>query len=179
MKVNTNKAFQRLLFLILFGLILVIKVHILLIYVVVFYLSFEYLNQHKNYLQMVFYQTYNWLFLAFLSFIILVRANLFEFSETTHYHLNSLEHLFFSGIICLILTIYLSILNVHFKTKFWYLLAIFIIFNGIGLCNEYFQNYFQHSEVFLLKKEDCKDVIINLIGSTLFVTALLFTKIKN
>ena len=179
MKVIANRAFQRLLFLLLLGLIFIIKVPILILYEVVFYLSFEYLNQNKKYQQMVFYQTYNWLFISFLSFIVLVRANLFQLSEMIHYHVNSIEHLFFSGIICLILTIYLQILNFNFKSKFTYLLVIFILFNGIGLCNEYFQNYFQHSEVFLLKKDDCKDLIINLIGSSIFVIASLFSKIKN
>jgi hypothetical protein len=180
MKVSWNSLkFQRLLFLVLFLIIILIKTYILLVYEVLFYLSFEYLNSNFKYLKINLHKIYNWLFLSFLGFIVLVRADLFNFSDTTDYHINSIEHIFFSGIVCLILLVYNQMFNL-IRNKFKVLLlVIFITFNFIGLLNEYFQNFFQHTPIFYLKDNDIKDLVINLIGSSLFVIFSLVFKFKN
>jgi hypothetical protein len=174
----SSKNFQRLLFLLFFIAIILIKTNILLIYEIVFFASYEYLNGNKKYLQLQLYSYYNWFFLFLLGFIILVRADLFNFSDAVDYHLNSVEHLFFSFIVCLLLSVYMTLLNVFAKYKALKLVFIFVAFNFIGLLNEYFQNYFQHSDVLLLKENDSKDMMINLLGSILFVIFSYILRIK-
>lgn len=174
----SSKNFQRLLFLTFFGAIILIKTKILLLYEIVFFASYEYLNSNKNYLQLQLHCYYNWFFLFFLGFIILVRADLFNFSDEIAYHLNSVEHLFFSFLICLLLSVYITLFTVFANHKVVKLLFIFIAFNLIGLLNEYFQNYFQDSEVFLLKENDSKDMVINLLGSILFIIFASVFRIK-
>ena len=174
----SSKKFQRLLFLIFFIAIILIKTNILLIYEIVFFTSYEYLNSNKKYLQLQLHCYYNWFFLFFLGFIILVRADLFNFSDTIDYHLNSVEHLFFSFIICLLLSIYMTLFDVLTNHKALKFILIFGTFNFIGLLNEYFQNYFQHSDVLLLKENDAKDMMMNLLGSILFVIFAYIFRVK-
>ena len=59
------------------------------------------------------------------------------------------------------------------------MLVIFILFNFIGLLNEYFQNFYSQTQLFNLKENDIKDIFINFIGSTLFLITSIFYKIKN
>jgi hypothetical protein len=169
---------QRFLFLFLFIAIIAIKIPILRVYEILFYLSFEYLNANKKYTQLKNHNLYNWLFIAFLGFVILVRADLFGFSETTEYHLNSAEHLFFACIICLTITLYLNLFNILTNKPFLTLFFVFIGFNGIGLLNEFFQNFFEQTPTFRLKENDVKDIIINLIGSSLYVFFVCSFKLK-
>ncbi len=174
-----TSLFQRIFFIIIFLVIIYIEFYLLLIYEFLFYLSFEYLNSNSTYLKLKYYKVYNNLFLFFLVFIVLVRCNLFNFSETVHYHLNSLEHLFFALIICLLLSIYIQIFKFPLHTTFQILIFVFITFNGIGFLNEFFQNFFQQTPIFILNTTDIKDLIINFIGSTFFILISMFYKIKN
>lgn len=171
--------FQRIFFAIIFILIIYIQFYLLLIYELFFYLSFEYLNSNPSYLKLKFHKVYNNLFLFFLLFIVLVRSKLFTFSEAVHYHLNSLEHLYFALIICLIISIYIQIFQFPLKTRFQKLLFIFIAFNSIGFLNEFFQNFFLQTPIFILNTTDIKDLIINVVGSTIFILIAMFYKIKN
>lgn len=174
----STKNFQRLLFLIFFIAIILIKTNILLIYEIVFFSSYEYLNSNKKYIQLQLHSNYNWFFLFFLGLIILVRADLFNFSDAVDYHLNSVEHLFFSFVICLLLSIYMELFEVLTNCKILKFIVIFVVFNFIGLLNEYFQNYFLHSDVLLLKENDTKDMMINILGSFLFVIFAYIFRVK-
>lgn len=174
-----SKNIQRLLFLLLFVTIIFIKVYLLLIYETLFLISFEYLNSNKKYLKITSHKLYNWVFVSFLAFIVLVRADLFNFSETIDFHINSVEHLFFSCIICLLLSIYMQIFDFLSQSRITKLIVIFVAFNTIGFLNEYFQNFFQQTPIFYLKEDDIKDIVINLIGSTIFLIVSLFYKMKN
>ena len=170
---------QRLLFLFLFLVTIVSGTSFLLIYEVLFYLSFEYLNSNSNYLKIKSHKFYNWLFLFFLGFIVFVRIDIFNFSKTIDYHLNSLEHLLFAFVICLTLYVYMHIFNLISSKFYLNLLVVFIAFNGIGFLNEYFQNFYQQQPIFCLKETNIKDIIINVIGSSLVVILALFYKFKN
>jgi len=163
----------------LFFLTLVSSIRFLLIYEVLFYFSFEYLNSNSNYLKIKLHKFYNWLFLSFMSFIVFVRMDMFSFSTTTNYHLNSAEHLLFAFVICLTLYIYMQIFNLISSQFYLNLLIVFIAFNGIGLLNEFFQNFYQQKTIFYLKETNIKDIIINGIGSSLVVILSLFYKFKN
>lgn len=169
---------QRLLFLALTIAIIISKVYVLLVYEFVYYLSFEYLNSNSKYRQINGYKTYNWLFIFYLAFEVLVRAHLFHFTKTIDYNINTSEHLFFTFLISLSISIYMQFFNLLSENRLLKLIAVFAVLNFIGLINEYFQNFFQGLPIFLLDGDDIKDMIINLIGSSLFVVLSLLYKPK-
>ncbi len=178
MKFVSLRNIQRLFFALLFLTIIFIELPTLLVYEALFYLSYEYLNSNKSYLAIRNHIIYNWLFLTFLSFIILVRSKCFFVSESFDYHLNTIEHLFFACIICLILSIYFKIFNLNIS-RIKSLLLVFGIFNLIGLVNEYLQNLFQQTPFLRLEKGDVKDIYVNLAGSGLYLVLATISKIKN
>lgn len=167
---------QRILFLVLTVLIILSKVYVLLIYEAVYYGSFEYLNSNSKYRKINAYKTYNWLFIGYLAFEVLVRAHLFHFTKTTDYNINTTEHLFFTFLISLSISIYMQFFNLLQWNRLLKLIAVFVVLNFIGLINEYFQNFFQGLPIFYLDADDRKDMTINLIGSTLFVVLSLLYK---
>lgn len=169
---------QRLSFLLLAIAIIFSKVYVLLIYESVYYLSFEYLNSNKKYREINAHKTYNWLFIAYLAFEVLVRAHLFNLGERIDYHINSVEHLFFTFLISLTISIYMHFFDLLAENRLVKLMTVFIILNLIGVINEYFQNFYQGLPLFYLEETDIKDLIINLIGSSLFVIISLIYKPK-
>ncbi len=173
----SQKNIQRFLFGALFVTILIIKVYFLLLYAAVFYLSYEYLNSNKSYLANTRQTFYNWLFIFFLLFVVLVRSKWFFNSPNMNYNLNIAEHFFFAFIVCLTLSIYFQILtykNIRLKS----LLLIVLVFNIIGLLNECFQNFFQSKALFILEQEDLKDIVVNIGGSVLYFQLALISKKK-
>lgn len=173
------KSIQRLIFLFLTFLIIIFQKYFLLVYAAVFYASFEYLNQNSKYNALKRRHIYNGLFIAFFAFVVFVRIKVFYFSESTEYHLNTLEHFFFAIIICLVINIYFLIFSILQRSHVMKMLSVFIVFNLIGIVNEYFQNYFQPEDYFyLLKENNIKDLMINLLGSLLFLLASIDYKFK-
>ncbi|HNP34038.1 MAG TPA: hypothetical protein PKN96_12165 [Flavobacterium sp.] len=138
-------------------------------YELLFYLSFEYLNSNPKYLKISFYKVYNWLFLAFVTLIVLVRLNLYDFSAAVDYHINTVEHLSFAFAICLTLSVYMQLFDIAPNRKLLKFIIVFIIFNGLGFFNEFFENIFQQRPFFSIEGNDIKDLIVNLIGSSSFI----------
>lgn len=170
---------QRILFLFLTIAFISTGVYILLAYLMVYYLSFEYLNSNKKYKEISAHKIYNWLFVIYPAFILLVRGRLFNFTETVVYHLNTAEHLFFAFLICLTLSIYLQLFNFLSNNDLLKLFTVFGLLNFIGILNEYFQNFYHQLPLFHLEQDDLKDMTVNLLGSTLFVIVSLFSKVKS
>jgi hypothetical protein len=156
--------------------IILSKIYVLLIYEAVYYLSFEYLNSNAKYREIRAHKTYNWLFIGYLAFEVLVRAHLLELNEAIDYHINSVEHLFFTFLISMTISIYLHFFNLMAGNRFLKLMVVFVILNGIGIVNEYFQNWYQELPIFYLEETDLKDLVINFIGSSLFVVISMFYK---
>lgn len=169
---------QRIVFLILSAAFVLGKVYVLLAYVSIYYCSFEYLNSNKKYLEISSYKIYNWLFIAYLAFIVFVRSGLFHFTVLANYNLNTAEHLFFAFLICQTIAIYMQLFNFLSDNYLLKLITIFAFLNVIGIINEYFQNFYHQLPLFFLEKDDVKDLTINLIGSSLFVLASLLYKRK-
>ena len=169
---------QRILFLVLTVLIILSKVYVLLIYETVYYLSFEYLNSNSKYREIDEYRAYNWLFISYLAFEVLVRAHLFHFTKTIDYNINTSEHLFFTFLISLSISIYMQFFKLLSGNRLLKLIAVFVILNLIGLINEYFQNFYQGLPFFNFEADDIKDMTINLIGSSFFVMISLLYKPK-
>lgn len=53
-----------------------------------------------------------------------------------------------------------------------------IIFNSIGLINEFFQNYFQGKLLFILDEFSIKDLIANGLGTLIFIISIKFLTIR-
>lgn len=169
---------QRIAFFLLTIVFLTCKVYVLLVYVSIYYLSFEYLNSNKKFEEITFHKTYNWFYVAYLAFVVFVRSGLIEFSKNADYHLNTAEHLFFMFLICQTVLIYIQLFNFLSSNYLLRLVVVFIILNFIGIVNEYFQNFYQNLTIFYLEQTDIKDLVINLIGSLLFIIISLFYKLK-
>lgn len=169
---------QRIAFLLLTAVFIVFKVYILLAYISVYYVSFEYLNSNKKYKEMDAHRIYNWLYVAYLAFIAFVRGGLFHFPETVNYHLNTAEHLFFMFLICQTVLIYMEVFNVLRENYLFRLFAVFAALNLIGILNEYFQNLYTRLPLFILEENDLKDLKINLIGLSLFFITMLILNRK-
>lgn len=144
----------------------------------VFYISFEYLNQNNNYLTLKKHNYYNWIFVLFLAFIVWVRTRTYAFSESVEYHLNTIEHLLFAITICILVTVYMQLFRILKENSFRNLVLVLIVFNCIGVVNEYVQNYFRQIEVFTLDQNNLKDIMINAIGSVLFLIGSIEYKLK-
>ena len=174
----TTKNIQRLSFLLLAISAILIQMYMLLGSQILYYLSFEHLNSNAKYLKMPSYKIYNWLFISFVVFVVLVRADLFGFSDTIAFHINTAEHLYFSGVMCLMLLIYMQLFNLASNNLLMRLTVVFVILNLLGLINEFFQNLFQERPFFSIEGNDIKDMIVNLVGSSLFVIISLLYKSK-
>lgn len=169
---------QRLFFLLLSVAFVLCKVYILLAYISIYYLSFEYLNSNKKYLELAAHSIYNWLFIAYLAFIVFVRGHLFHFSAMADYNLNTAEHLFFAFLICQTMLVYMEIFNLLPGKYILKLFTVFGLLNLIGILNEYFQNCYHHFPIFKLESDDLKDLMINLIGTSLFVIVSSLYRLK-
>lgn len=169
---------QRALFFFLTAVFLCYGIYALIAYIVVYYASFEYLNSNRNYLRMTLHQVWNWLYIAYFAFVVFVRCHIIKFYETTNYHLNTAEHLFFAFLICQTLLIYMQIFGILKKKWLLRLTLVFGTLNLIGLINEFFQNFYQQTSFFYLEAADLKDMVINFIGSLSFVVVSVIRKRK-
>ena len=173
-----NKSIQRVLF---YGLIVVVilnRHYMLLMYSFVFYGSFEYLNQNNRYTELIKHNQYNWIFLLFLAFIVWVRTRSYTFSQSVEFHLNTMEHIFFALTICLLLSVYVQLFGVFKENKTKNVFLVCVAFNLIGLLNEFVQNYFRLTHFSTLELSNIKDVLVNLIGSSLFLIFSIQYKFK-
>ena len=155
------------------------KLYMLLTCEILFYVSFEYLNSNPDYLKLPSYRIYNWLFVGFVAFVVLIRSKVLGFSGAIEFHINTIEHLFFSGIICLTTSIYLKLFDILSGSLFKRLILIFLVFNFIGLLNEFIQNLYQGMPFFSIEGNAIKDLIVNLFGSSLFVLISALYKDKS
>jgi hypothetical protein len=174
----SNKWIHRFLFYVLISIIVWNKHYLLLMHSIFFYISFESLNQNANYLSLKRHDLYNWIFIFFLAFITWVRTRSFPFSESIEFHLNTAEHLFFAITVCVLVTVYLQLFGVLKANTIQNLVLVLVVFNLIGVVNEWVQNYFREVEVFTLDQSNIKDIVINAIGSVLFLIGSIDYKLR-
>ena len=153
----------------------------LLYYVAVFVGSIEFLNQRDAFKNLPNFKFLNGIFALFLTFIVLNRSRHFKMSHYTEGVVNILEHGFFALIICLKLLLYFHLFsNYSIRLK---AVLVAIIFNSIGIVNEIFQNWLNHRALFSFIEDARKDLLINCLGSILFLILLslssLFSKKPN
>jgi hypothetical protein len=142
----------------------------LLYYAIVMVASIEFLNSQKVFKNLPNYTIFNVIFITYLVFIIINRSRHFKFGAYTEGTLNIAEHGFFALIICSKLLLYFHLFSKYsFKLK---AIFAFIAFNLIGLINEIFQNKLNHRPLFLFIEDARKDMIVNGLGSLLFLIIL-------
>ena len=153
----------------------------LLYYTAVFVGSVEFLNQREAFKKLPNFKLLNLVFIAFLTFIILNRSRHIRLSVYTEGVVNILEHGFFALIICLKLLVYFHLFSNYSIRLKAFLVAL--AFNLIGLVNEIFQNWLNHRALFSFIEDARKDLLINCLGSILFLILLslssLFSKKPN
>ncbi|MES2776194.1 MAG: hypothetical protein V4722_18605 [Bacteroidota bacterium] len=135
----------------------------------------SYLNTRKQYLEEP-YKWFNTLFLIYLVFVVWERTRHYQFSPFVELMINNLQHVCFGVMICFIATRVLKLQPFNVQSFALRLLLGILIFNGIGLINEGFQNSLQHRSFFALIPDSRKDIRMNLIGSALFLGAALVLK---
>lgn len=144
-----------------------INVPILYFYILFFFISVEVLLLKKSKSETQMFKLSQLFFTFFVSYVLFVRAHIWGFSEETCYNLNTIEHLLFSLVICLLIYCYISFYS-NKKIQNSIFLSV-MIFNLIGLINEFFQNYFQGKSVLMLDEFSIKDLIVNVLGSVIFI----------
>jgi hypothetical protein len=157
--------------------IFVIQKPIFYYYVAVFYLLIlilENTSKRKNNFEYQFFKLFSYFFVLFVLF---VRSEFIQFSKTINYFLNTLEHLFFALVVCF----FMNFIVFSFNKSLLFIKRLFFVviaFNIIGLLNELFQNYFQDKALFSINIYSLNDIIVNLIGSVVFVIILIINKLR-
>lgn len=150
----------------------------LLYYAAIFVGSIEFLNQREAFRNLSNFKFLNGIFALFLTFILLNRSRHIRFGIYTEGVINILEHGFFALIICLKLLLYFHLFSKYsIRLK---AILVALIFNSIGIINEIFQNWLNHRALFSFIQDARKDLIINFLGTILFLILLslssLFSK---
>ncbi len=143
---------------------------ILYFYIFFFFLNVEILLINKIKSETHIFRCSQLFFMGFVAYVLFVRSFICGFSDTVNYHLNTVEHLLFAIVVSLMI-LYYFLFFTHIRIKFSIWISIFI-FNGIGLINEFFQNYFQGKAIFHLESFSVKDIKVNLFGTFLFLLGI-------
>jgi hypothetical protein len=149
-----------------------IKVPILYFYILFFFVSIEVLLLKKVKSETQIFKFSQLIFTFFVGYVLFIRTSIWSFSELTNYNLNTIEHVLFALVICFLIFYYISFFsNIR---MFHAILWSAIIFNSIGLINEFFQNYFQGKLLFILDELSIKDLIVNGLGTLVFIVIIKF-----
>ncbi len=142
--------------------------------------SLEVLNRQATYCRHQC-KLYNMLFTG-CSFLLLRRVTGWNETIISEYTLNTCEHLFFAVVICIKIYVYIkTISGIPGSARWQPGLIAFFTFTGIGVINEIFQNQLCQRSLFLLIPDSVKDIMVNTIGASIFMAAVLskimFTKL--
>lgn len=111
----------------------------------------------------------NLFFFCYIVFITWERTRQYKFSHDAEYMLNNAEHILFAVIVCLIAALFIKILLIPSASFIKTLLLSVVVFNIIGIVNEYFQNIINHRSFGILTDDSQKDLLMNISGTALFV----------
>ena len=141
-------------------------------YVAVFVGSIEFLNHRKVFKNLPNFKLFNAIFIIYLAFVVINRSRQMRFSPYTEGGINILEHGFFALIICLKLLVYFHLFS-NYSMRLKAILVAFI-FNLIGIINEIFQSWLNTRALFTFIEDARKDLIINFLGTIVFLILLNF-----
>lgn len=143
-----------------------------IIYILINQILLEILNTNAQY-KLHPYKWYNTIFILY-EMVLLERLRHFKMNSTAEWWLNNVEHIFFALVIGFL--IYILIALYWLKQDKYRLqrgLLVAIIFNAVGLINEWQQNKQAGRPVFELIADSKKDLKMNLIGTTILLVAIV------
>jgi VanZ family protein len=150
----------------LLAYILFIKAWILMPYWSAMMLSLEILNHQKQYLTQPNFRVYNWFFIGYLVLVVVDKTRKIHLNEVFEWSFNSMMHILFGLIVCFKISQYLRVFNAQIKNR---TLSIALIFNVIGVLNEFMQNIMNGRQVFELIADSRKDLMMNVVGTLVFM----------
>ena len=148
-------------------LLFYVKNWTLLPYWLAMMVSLEILNRNKRYLNQPFYRFYNVLFMSYLILVVGDRTRSFRLGETVEWSFNSLMHILFGLIVCFKISQYLTAFDFKLNKRIFY---IALIFNVLGVLNEFLQNLMGARPMFVLIPDAQKDLMMNVVGTLIFVS---------
>ncbi len=162
---------MRLLHIRIIGLLLLIPIvyvrnWTLLPYWLVMILSVEILNRNIKYLSQPFYRFYNLLFMSYLILVVGDRTRFFRLGETIEWSFNSLMHILFGLIVCFKISQYFRVFDFNLDKR---ITTIALIFNMLGVFNEFLQNLMGSRPMFVLIPDAQKDLAMNGVGTLIFI----------
>ena len=145
---------------------------VIVIYLLVMWASVELLNSFKTYRQEQSNENLNFVFWIYTLFVVVARTRRHHFDSFFEEAINISEHFFYAIVIGIKLASYVKILC---KTiSIWNLVGIAFLLNIIGFFNEIFQNWVCKRPLHLFTQDSQKDMLVNLIGSLVFTTGMLY-----
>lgn len=128
--------------------------------------SLEILNRQESYRNQPFCSLYNGFFVGYLVLVVVDRTRKIHLNETFEWSFNSLMHILFGLIVCFKISQYLGVFDVKIKNR---TLSIALIFNVIGVMNEFLQNTMNGRQLFELIADSQKDLLMNVVGTLVFI----------
>lgn len=113
-------------------------------------------------------------FLLYLCFVVWERTRHYHFSDWTELQMNNLEHILFGTVVCTIAYLVIKMPPFKMQSLTFRLFVSALLFNGIGVINEWFQNGLYDRPVFKLIPDSVKDLRMNVWGTSLFVLSTFF-----
>jgi hypothetical protein len=137
--------------------------------------SLEILNRQKNYLAQRYYRIFNTLFVGYLISVVVDRSRIFRLRYRWEWCINSGMHILFALIVCFKISQYMMVFNIKTKHRNLY---IALIFNILGLLNEFLQNAMCQRDILFLIPDAQKDLVMNMIGTVAFLMINKITQEK-
>ena len=129
----------------------------------------EFLNLQKSYKSKNF-KKLNALFFLYLLFITVIRTIPYKIDPIYRYIINTIEHLLFSLVVCLIIYFVIEILQRYKeRTVMLRVIATTAIFYFIGVANEVYQNIAKGKPALVFDKGALVDLVVNLVGAAAFI----------
>jgi VanZ family protein len=164
----------RIIGLLLLTIIFYVKNWTLLPYWSAMIVSLEILNRNKGYLNQPFYRFYNGIFMGYLILVVWDRTRTYHVGDGVEWAFNSLMHILFGLVVCFKISQYVAVFNFKIKNRVLY---IALIFNILGVLNEFMQNMMCHRETFVLISDSQKDLVMNMLGTLIFIAVeFLFSR---
>lgn len=132
----------------------------------------ELLNSRDSYRQLPYHRAYNALFVGLLLFTTLDRSRKSVIPAVWEYTLDISVHFLFSTIsillICLLAIVFLKGRTI--KPTSLVIMAV-VLFNIIGVVNEFYQNMFKpkHVDFWVIDNESKLDLTVNLLSSMVYI----------
>jgi hypothetical protein len=144
----------------------------LILYIAINQVLLEVLNAQPLY-KTHSYKLYNLIFWTY-ELVLVERLRHFKMNDLTEWWLNNLEHIFFAIVISFMVYLFLAIFWLKKDSqRLLRAVMVAIIFNAIGLINEWNQNYIGRRPMFVFIPDSIKDLKMNLIGTSIFFLTVL------